>query len=71
MTAWSDRFLDLDPAARHVAAEFLESPGLRLSAAQVKKLWGLDDLDTRKVLALLVKAGVLRIASDGTYVRLE
>lgn len=71
VTATSFRFPDVDSAARHVAAEFLESPGLRLSAAQVQKLWRLGDSATREVLALLVEARVLRIARDGSYVRLE
>jgi len=51
-------------------AEFLEMPGLRLSIAQVRRLFGVDETMCQDVLDALVDVKFLRVNSDGTYARL-
>lgn len=53
-----------------VRAEFLEMPGLRLTAAQVERLCGLERTLCRTVLDALVDARFLRVSADGIYGRL-
>jgi hypothetical protein len=48
-------------------AEYLEMPGLRLTAAQVQRLRGIERLMCESVLDALVDAKFLRVKSDGTY----
>jgi hypothetical protein len=55
---------------RRVCGEFLEMPGMRLTAGQARRLWGLDDETCRYVLEFLVDAGFLCRRPDGMYVRL-
>jgi len=50
-------------------AEFLEMPGLRLTARQVARLCGVDEPMCQAVLDALVDVGFLRANADGTYVR--
>jgi response regulator of citrate/malate metabolism len=52
-----------------VRAEFLEMPGLRLTAAQVGRLCGLERTLCRTVLDALVDARFLRVSADGIYAR--
>jgi hypothetical protein len=59
-------FLDL---AERVRAEFLEMPGLRLTAPQVQRLCGIEGMVCALVLDSLVKANFLRMKPDGHYVR--
>ena len=51
--------------------EFLEMPGLRLTATQAQRLCGLDLLTCQAALAALVDAKFLRRAADGTFARLD
>ena len=51
-------------------AEFLEMPGLRLTAPQVHRLCGVEQKICRAVLDALVSEKFLCIKSDGTYARL-
>jgi response regulator of citrate/malate metabolism len=51
-------------------AEFLEMPGLQLSAAQVARLCGVEQTICRAVLDALVDAKFLRVSEDGQYARL-
>jgi hypothetical protein len=53
-----------------IRAEYLESPGLRLTKAQVQRLWGLDPGVCETLLTTLVRAGFLRRTRDAAYVRL-
>ena len=50
-----------------VRAEFLEMPGLRLTAAQVGRLFGVKADVCKDVLDALVDAKFLRARPDGTY----
>lgn len=53
-----------------VRDEFLEMPGLRLTAAQVARLCGVERTECKTVLDALVKARFLRVSADGIYARL-
>jgi hypothetical protein len=52
-----------------VQSEYLEMPGLNLTEAQARRLWGLDGATCADVLATLIKRGFLRRSANGTYVR--
>ncbi len=50
-------------------AEFLEMPGLRLTAGQIQRLCGIERLRCQAVLDALVDRKFLRSNADGTYMR--
>ena len=52
-----------------VRGEFLQVPGLRLTRAQIQRLWGLDDAVCRAVLGALVEERFLSLTADGHYAR--
>src|SRR5689334_2996987 len=51
-------------------SEFLEMPGLRLTAVQAQRLWGFDKATCARVLDFLVAAAFLTRDARGTYRRL-
>jgi hypothetical protein len=53
-----------------VRAEYLEMPGLNLTAPQVGRLCGIDRTVCQVVLDRLVAQEFLRLKSDGRYARL-
>lgn len=55
--------------ARVIDAEFDEMPGMRLTAAQVRRLWHLTERESRHVLDHLCEAGFLVRDRLGRYVR--
>lgn len=59
----------LDDVLRRVQGEFLEMPGLRLTAAQAQRLWGLDRAACDTLLGALVDAKFLGRTRDGAFVR--
>jgi len=61
--------LPYQQAFTRVHAEFLEMPGLRLTAAEVGVLCGVDRTICETVLADLTRAGLLYRRDDGTYTR--
>ncbi|MGE5243520.1 MAG: hypothetical protein ACM3SQ_04765 [Betaproteobacteria bacterium] len=56
---------------RRVRAEFLEMPGLRLTEAQARRLWGLDASSCATLLGALVDARFLLKTRDGAFTRLD
>jgi hypothetical protein len=57
---------------RHRAeAEYLEMPGLKLTAAQASRLWHLDPVASEWLLDSLVARGLLHRVRDGGYVLLS
>lgn len=60
----------MDPIVERLRAEFLEMPGLRLTAQQVHRLCGVDRDACRAVLDVLVGEKFLCTKPDGTYARL-
>jgi hypothetical protein len=54
-----------------VRAQFMESPGIRLTKSQVKRLCGLDDGACLDALSALVRDNFLRLKPDGHYLRAD
>ncbi len=52
-----------------VRGEFLEMPGLRLTAAQAARLWALDRGTSQRILDALASAGFLSRTREGAYLR--
>lgn len=52
-----------------VDAEFREMPGMRLTEAQVRRLWSLSPAECRTVLTDLVDTGRLFRDASGRYTR--
>ena len=61
----------IDALVRRVRAEFLEMPGLRLTAAQATRLWGLEPAACSRVIDALVGSSFLRWTPAGTLARTE
>src|SRR6266850_5126959 len=60
-----------DEVLRRVQGEFLEMPGLRLTEAQARRLWGLDAASCGALLGILVDAKFLFRTRDGAFMRVE
>ena len=56
---------------QRVRAEFLEMPGLRLTRAQARRLWALDEALCDAILAALVEARFLVHSGNMAFVRAE
>ena len=56
---------------QRVQGEFLEMPGLRLTEAQARRLWGLDRDSCAALLCALVDANFLFRTRDGAFMRVE
>ena len=54
---------------RRVRAEYLEMPGLSLTAAQIQRLCGVDQGVCETALRILVESGFLSMRADGLYGR--
>ena len=63
--------MDFEGVVRRVRQEFLEMPGLRLTPAQARRLWGLDGDICLAVIDTLVAAAFLRRTATGAVMRLE
>jgi hypothetical protein len=60
---------DLELIVRRVREEFREMPGLHLTPAQARRLWGLELETCCRVIDLLVAAAYLRWTATGTVTR--
>ena len=60
-----------DEVLRRVQGEYLEMPGLRLTEAQARRLWGLDAALCDALLGALVDAKFLFKTRDGSFMRVE
>ena len=52
-----------------IRSEFLEMPGLRLTAAQAQRLWNLDALVCESLLSALIDIGFILRTNDGVFFR--
>ena len=59
----------LPEVLRQLRAEYLEMPGLRLNAAQVQRLCGVERIICQTGLDALVAERFLRVSLDGYYTR--
>lgn len=67
----SSHLLAIDDVLRRVQGEFLEMPGLRVTEAQARRLWGLDPEACGALLGALVDAKFLFKTRDGAFMRVE
>jgi hypothetical protein len=61
----------IDEVLQRIQGEFIEMPGLRLTAAQAQRLWGLERDVCDALLGALVDAKFLSQTRDGSFVRLD
>ena len=61
----------IQEVVRRVRGEFLEMPGLRLTGAQARRLWGLDAAVCEALLGALVDAKFLFKTRDGAFMKTE
>ena len=61
----------IDDVLQRIQAEYVEMPGLRLTAAQARRLWGLESDVCTALLGSLVDARFLVQTRDGRFVRSE
>ena len=61
----------IDDVLQRIQGEFVEMPGLRLTAAQAQRLWGLERDVCDALLGALVDAKFLTQTREGAFVRLD
>jgi Fic family protein len=61
----------IEDVLQRIQGEYVEMPGLRLTAAQAQRLWGLDRATCEKLLKVLVNDNFLSVTRDGSFVRTE
>jgi hypothetical protein len=72
MKSLSRRYMTaVDDLPLLILVAFDEQPGMRLTFAQIRRLWNLSEAQCRDVLAYLVGQGLLRCAADHQYCRPE
>ena len=54
---------------RRIEREYLEMPGMCVTAPQAQRLWGLDSTTCSFVLTTLIERGILRRTPRGTFVK--
>ena len=59
----------IDDVTELMRLEYAELPGLKLTAWQAQRLWGLSDDVCRRALAVLTESQFLVRTVDGAYVR--
>ena len=59
----------IEDVLQRIQGEFVEMPGLRLTAAQAQRLWGLDRTVCEQLLSALVDAKFLSLTRDGSFIR--
>ena len=59
----------IDDVLQRMQGEYVEMPGLRLTAAQARRLWGLESDVCTALLGSLVDARFLVQTRDGRFVR--
>lgn len=61
----------IDEVLQRIQGEYVEMPGLRLTAAQAQRLWGLERDICDALLGALVDAKFLSQTRDGSFVRMD
>ncbi len=61
----------IEDVLQRIQGEYVEMPGLRLTAAQAQRLWGLERDACAALLEDLVSARFLVQTRDGAFVRRE
>jgi Fic family protein len=68
-TAYAHEPPTVEDVAWLIDAEYHEMPGMRLTSAQVRRLWNLSADQCSRVLDYLVKSGVLIRDKDDRFCR--
>ena len=63
--------MGVNEVLQRIQGEYLEMPGLRLTAAQAQRLWGLDRDVCQALLDALIDAKFLSRTRDGAFVRID
>ena len=63
--------VDLNRWLALVKGEYRDMPGLNLTKAQVRRMWGLEDSQCDLVLQRLQASHFLRVTPSGSYVLAE
>ena len=61
----------IDDVLQRIQGEFVEMPGLRLTAPQARRLWGLEHDTCDALLTALVEARFLIRTRDGAFIRMD
>jgi len=61
----------IDEVLQLIQGEFVEMPGLRVTAAQARRLWSLEGDVCDALLEALVDAKFLARTRDGAYIRMD
>jgi hypothetical protein len=61
----------MDDVLQRIQGEFVEMPGLRLTAPQAQRLWGLERDVCNALLGALVDAKFLSQTRDGAFIRTD
>jgi hypothetical protein len=61
----------IDEVLQRIQGEYVEMPGLRLTAAQAQRLWGLERDICDALLGALVDVKFLALTRDGAFVRMD
>jgi hypothetical protein len=61
----------IDDVLQRIQGEFVEMPGLRLTPAQARRLWGLERDICDALLGALVDAKFLAQTRDGAFIRMD
>jgi len=61
----------IDDVLQRIQGEFSEMPGLRLTAAQAQRLWGLERGVCDELLGALVDAKFLSQTRDGAFIKTD
>jgi hypothetical protein len=61
----------IDEVLQRIQGEYIEMPGLRLTAAQAQRLWGLERDLCDALLGALVDAKFLAQTRDGVFIRVD
>ncbi len=56
---------------KRIRGEFLEMPGLVLTARQAERFWGLDTERCQALLAILIQSGFLTVTRNGAFIRAD
>jgi hypothetical protein len=59
-----------DEVLRRIQSEFMEMPGLQLTEAQARRLWGLESGPCAALLAALVDRNFLFRTTRGAFMRM-
>ena len=61
----------IDDVLQRIQGEYVEMPGLRLTAPQAQRLWGLERDTCEALLGALVDAKFLAQTRDGAFIRMD